>query len=120
MVMLVVGIIFLLLAGLFGSILFRAVFKNKKTPKPVVFLHGSVAFFAILVLVGYIAAGHTDTLLITSLVLFLLAAMGGFYMFSYDMRKKPIPKAVALIHPVIAIAGFICLIVFVLQQPVVT
>lgn len=118
--MLVVGIIFLLLAGLFGGILLKAVLKNKHTPKPIVFLHGAVAFFAILVMVGYIAAGNTAPLLIASLVLFLMAAAGGIFMFTFDMRKKSIPKIVALIHPLIAIAGFTCLIVFVLQQQTVT
>jgi len=118
--MLVVGIIFLLLAGLFGSILLNAILKNKHTPKPVVFLHGAVAFFAILVMIGYIAAGNYDPLLIASLVLFLLAASGGIFMFVFDMRKKPISKVVALIHPLVAIAGFTCLIIFVLQQQTVT
>jgi hypothetical protein len=118
--MLVVGIIFLLLAGLFGSILLNAILKNKHTPKPIVFLHGAVAFFAILVMIGYVVAGNTAPLLIAALVLFILAAMGGVFMVTLDFRKKPISKIVALIHPLVAISGFVCLIVFVLQQQTVT
>jgi hypothetical protein len=113
--MLVVGIIFLTFAVLFGIILLNAILNNKRTPKPVVFLHGAVAFFAILVLIGYIAAGHTDRLLIAALTLFLLAAAGGLVMFAIDIRKKPIPKLIALIHPLIGLSGFITLLVYVLQ-----
>ena len=49
--MLVVGVIFLTLAVLFGLINLKAILNNKKTPKPIVFLHGAVALFAILVII---------------------------------------------------------------------
>ena len=41
--MLVVGVIFLTFAVLFGLIILKTILNNKKTPKPIVFLHGAVA-----------------------------------------------------------------------------
>ena len=76
--MLVVGVIFLTFAVLFGLIILKTILNNKKTPKPIVFLHGAVALFAILVIVGYVVAvDNKSPLLIGSLVFFILAAMGG-------------------------------------------
>lgn len=118
--MLVVGIIFLSLAVLFGLIILNAILKNRRTPKPIVFLHGAVALFAILVMVGYIAAGNTASLLIASLVLFILAAIGGITMLTIDIKKKPIPKVFAIVHPLIGVSGFVTLIVYVLQQQSIT
>ena len=68
--MLVVGVIFLTLAVLFGLINLKAILNNKKTPKPIVFLHGAVALFAILVIIGYVAAGNRAPLIVAALVFF--------------------------------------------------
>ena len=114
--MLVVGVLFLTFAVLFGLIILNAILKNKKTPKPIVFLHGAVALFAILVIVGYVVAGHTDPTLVAALVFFILAGLGGLTLLSFDLRKKPIPKMIALVHPLVAIAGVVLLVVHMIQQ----
>lgn len=117
--MLVVGIIFLSFTVLFGLIILNSILNNKRAPKPIVFLHGAVALFSILVLTGYIAAGHRETLLIAALTLFIFAAFGGFYILSLNIRKKPIPKLFVLVHPLVGLSGFITLIVYVLQNHVI-
>lgn len=115
--MLIWGIILFLLTALFGLIIVSAVFKNKPTPKPAVLIHGVLAFISILVLAGYLAAGHVNTLLITSLVLFVLAALGGLTMLSVDLKNKPIPKLFAVVHPIVAIAGIVVLVISFFQTP---
>jgi hypothetical protein len=45
-------------------------------------------------------------------VLFIIAALAGFYLFARDLSKKPVPKAVALIHGVVAVVSFILLLIF--------
>lgn len=113
--MLIFALILFVLAALFGLIILKAILKNKHTPKPIVLLHGSAAILAILIIASYIAAGHAATLLLTSLVLFVLAALGGLVMVTKDVQGKPIPKAIALIHPLIGLAGLIVLIIYMLQ-----
>jgi len=114
--MLVIGLIFLTLAILFGLIILNAIFNNKKTPKSIVFLHGAVAFFAILVVIGDIVSGNRSLLLIASLALFIIAAMGGIFLLTMDIRQKNIPKLIVLIHPLIGLSGIICLITYVLEN----
>ena len=113
--MLFVAIAFFLIAAVLGTFLVIAILKNKPTYKPVVFMHGSVAGIALLTFITYVALGHTAPLLITSLVLFILAALGGLTMFTLDMSGKPVPKAFALGHPVLAIISLVLLIVYVVQ-----
>ena len=53
----------------------------------------------------------SSPLLITSLSLFIIAALGGIALANLDMGNK---KIVAVVHPIIALAGLITLIVHVL------
>lgn len=113
--MLVVGIIFLLFTGLFGLIILSAIFKNKTTPKPAVLIHGTLAVLSLLVLAGYIAAEHYSNLLIASLIIFLLAGLGGVTMLTIDLKGKAIPKVIAVLHPLAALLGIGLLIFYFLQ-----
>jgi drug/metabolite transporter superfamily protein YnfA len=47
----------------------------------------------------------------TSLILFVLAALGGFYMFFQDLRGKFSPTWLAFVHGLLALAGFALLLV---------
>ncbi len=108
-------IIFFLFAAVLGAVVLTAILQNRPTPKPVVFIHGIIAGLALLMLITYVALGHTSTLLITSLVLFVLAALGGLTMFTIDMSGRPVPKALALGHPLLAVISVILLIVYFVQ-----
>ena len=114
--MLFTAVIFFLIAGFLGLFLLRAILEDKPTPKPVVFMHGSVAGLALLALVTFIALGHTETLLLTDLALFVLAAMGGLTMFTLDMSGKKVPKMLAVVHPLLAISSVIILIIYIIEK----
>lgn len=116
--MLMIGVILFSLAIFFGLILVSYIFKNHKTPKPVVVLHGTVALIAILSIVAYLIAGHTDALLITSLILFILGALGGVTMLMFDIKKENIPKMFLVVHPLIGISAFVILIIYMVQQAI--
>jgi len=114
--MLVTAVVFFLIAGFLGTFLLRAILKKQSTSKPVVFMHGSIAGLALLALVTYVALGHTAPLLITSLVLFILAAIGGLTMFTLDMSGKRVPKMLVIGHPILAVISIIILIVYITQM----
>lgn len=114
--MLVVAITLFIFAAFFGLIILTSILKNQPTPKPAVFIHGGIALIALVATVTYIVAGHADTLVLTGLGLLLLAALGGLTLLVVDLSNKPIPKLLALLHPLFAISGVIVLIIYALQQ----
>ena len=98
-------------AALMGLILISYVLRNKETPRVVVILHGPVAAIALTVLVYY-SFTH-DRIFIASIVLFVLAAIGGVFLLVKDLtgKGKPLRKWLATGHGLIAVAGFTVLLV---------
>lgn len=113
--MLITAIVLFIISAILGLFVLIALLRNKTTPKPAVFIHGPIALLALILLITYAVIKGTSPLLMTSIALFILAALGGLALFTIDMRKKPIPKLLAILHPVIAVAGFIVLMVDMLQ-----
>ena len=101
--MLIAAIILFIIAAIFGLIVLTAILKDKPTPKAAVITHGPIAAIALIIVIIYAVMGHMHPLLITSIVLFVLAALGGLTLFTIDMRKKPIPKLLAVLHPILAV-----------------
>lgn len=115
--MLSTAIILFLIAATFGLIILTAILKNKPTPKAAVFAHGPIAATALILVILYYLNDHADHLLKISIVIFILAALGGLTMFTLDViKKKPVPKLIAVIHPIAAVTALIILILYVLQQ----
>ena len=98
------------LAALLGMFLLTFVLKGKETPKAVVFTHGPLAAAGLILLIIYAfkeSPGPTE-----SIILFTMAATGGVVMVYRDLTGKKIPKWLAIAHGLLAISGFICLILF--------
>lgn len=107
--MLITTIILFALAAVLGLILLTKVFKEEETPKAVVYSHGAAAALAlVLLIVAYLNQG--DSLLMISLLVFIVAALGGFIMFGRDISGRTIPKWLSVVHAVAAVAGFILLL----------
>jgi len=97
------------IAALGGGFLATRHFMKKDLPMPVVLLHGALAATG-LVLLGYASVqGTTMPLANIALVLFLVAALGGFYLFSKTLRKQPLPSPVIVIHAGVAVLAFLLL-----------
>ena len=47
----------------------------------------------------------------TALVVFIVAALGGFFLFAQHMQSKALPIPVVVIHGLIAVVGFVILLV---------
>jgi hypothetical protein len=112
--MLKIAIILFVIAAVFGLILIAKVFTNKETPKGAVIAHGLFAATA-LALVAYYVFTNAQKSPLTSLIVFLIAALGGFAMLALDLSKKAIPKGLAAIHALAAVIGLVLLLVFVIQ-----
>ena len=59
------------------------------------------------------SAGNAATI---ALAILVVAALGGFYLLSFHIRKERHPKAVIVVHALIAVAGFLTLLYTILQQ----
>lgn len=103
------------LAALLGMFLLTFVLQGKETPKAVVFTHGPLAAIALVLLIIYaLRSGPGPT---ESIVLFVVAAMGGFFMLYRDLTGKPIPKWLAVVHGLLAVSGFVLLLLFAFGKP---
>lgn len=102
------------LAAVLGLIIATAIFKGKETPKPAVYAHGAMAAIGLVLFVLYALQNPTNYPQL-SLILFVVAALGGFYLFANDMRKKPGPKPVVIVHALAAVTAFTLLLLFVLM-----
>jgi hypothetical protein len=109
--MLNVSIALFALAAVLGLIVLRALLKKRETPKPVVYSHGLVAATALVLLIVY-GVQNPDRFPRLSIILFVLAAIGGFYLLFNDLKRKPGPVAVAVIHALTAVVGFVTLLLF--------
>lgn len=99
-------------AALIGLTILVKVLKNEPTSKPAVFAHGGFAAVALVLLLLYYL-DNPEGLLIP-LVLFVIAALGGFFQFFKDWTKQEIPKSIAFIHAGAAVAAFVLLLFAVL------
>ncbi|MGZ3864583.1 MAG: hypothetical protein ACXVPN_15350 [Bacteroidia bacterium] len=86
---------------------------KKEASKAVIYSHGIVAALALVLLVLF-AIKNPDNFPKVSIILFVVAALGGFYMFFNDLRNKPSPMAVAFIHALLAVGGFLALVFYAL------
>lgn len=109
-----IAIFIFTVAVAFGLIILGAVVKNKPTPKLTVFTHGFCALLALFILLVEVYNGNTDTLLVISTILFSVAALDGLTMFVIDMRRRPLPKTLVVVHPLLGITALIVLIIYVL------
>lgn len=92
------------------------IFRNRKPDKIVAISHGLFAGTSIVLLGFQVLDGSYDKVL--NLVLFLLVALIGFYMFYQEFfTSKPrviksfVPKPVAVVHALAAVIAFILLLV---------
>lgn len=112
--MLLFAIFLFFLAAVFGLVILTAILQDRPTNKYARLLHGAIAITAVTLLVLDIVLHGASTLLLISLILFLGAAAGGVTMFLLDYQKKPVPKFIAVVHPIVALAALITLIIDVL------
>ena len=101
------------IAAVMGIIILKNWLTSANTSRTVVYAHGIFAAIALVLLLVH-TLRDPATGLKTSLILFVVAALGGFYMFFRDLKGKYSPVWLAVTHGLLAVAGFIFLLVVVL------
>jgi hypothetical protein len=105
-----VALLLFALAAVGGLVIARMRFKGKPyPPMGLALVHGAAAAAGLLTLIALVvngqAAGET-----TPLVLFIIAALGGFGLFFHHLRKAPLPIWLVVVHAAVAVIAFLLLL----------
>ncbi len=91
--------------------------RGKALPFGLALAHGAFAAGGLVALIlAVVGAGAaTPNLIKVALAVFVAAALGGFLLFSFSMRKKEIPIGVMVVHALAAVTALALLIVGVMS-----
>src|SRR4051794_22658960 len=90
--MLFSSVILFAVAALGGLVLGVLGLRQRDLPMWLSLIHGVVAAAGLITLIIGVVQGNVGLLPIIALILFLIAAFGGFVLFSYHLRGKTHPK----------------------------
>lgn len=110
--MLYITIALFALAAVVGFIILKNWLTSTETSRTTVYLHGIFAAVALILLVVYAFQNPAHYPKI-SIILFVIGALIGFYMFAEDLKKRFSPTWLAIVHALFGVGGFLLLLFFV-------
>lgn len=102
----------LVLAALGGLVMAGLRFAGRDHPPTwLAMAHGFLAAAAVTLLLYAWATVGLPAMASTAVILFVIAAAGGVFMnLGYHWRGRPLPKGVMVVHALLAVAGFVLLL----------
>ena len=97
-------------AAVGGLVMALKIFGDQKPPMALALVHGAAAAAGLVLLAVVFLQGGAAMPLKIALGVLLVAALGGFFLFSFHLRDKPHPKAVVGLHAVLAVGGVVALV----------
>lgn len=108
--MLKIAAVLFALAAVGGIVLAALHFKKKNAPTGLALLHGLLAAAGlVLFIIAALSVPLAESGKI-SLVLFIVAALGGFVLFAMHLKKRTLPSGVIVIHGLVAVVAFLLLL----------
>ncbi len=101
------------LAAVVGLIILKNWLTGATTSRATVYAHGILAACGLVLLIIYYFQSGVKALQ-TSIILFLVAAIAGFYMFFRDLKGVMSPTWLAIVHGLVAVAGFVLIVLMVI------
>lgn len=98
------------LTAILGLYLLTLILRDKQTPKGAAIVHGLFAVTGLILLIVYCVKHEASP--IESIIIFSIAALGGFILAYKDLTGRKIPKWLGILHGVTALAGFGFLLCF--------
>ena len=108
--MLTYSAIVLAITAVGGVLLATKVLKGNLASWPISILHALLGATGLVLLGITVLQGSGAERITAALGLLIVAALGGFYLASFHIRKQIAPKAVVIIHALVAVAGFLTLL----------
>jgi hypothetical protein len=114
--MLILTVILFAAAALLGLFMLVSVLQRKIVALGTASIHGGLALVGVtLTWVAAYNAGYKGALFV-SLILFLIAALGGAtLLFAFHLKGKKLPPGLVIVHGLIAVIAFIFLLVKVIK-----
>lgn len=103
------SLILFALAAVVGLVLLRKFIGNKMIPLWLALVHGAFAAPALIILIIAVSVFGIKIANLP-LILFVIAALGGFILFSLHLKKKRMPLSLAIAHAIVAIIAFVILL----------
>ena len=105
-----VALLLFAVAAVGGLVIARMRFKGKPyPPMGLALVHGAAAAAGLVTLLALVAKGQAAGAT-APLVLFIIAALGGFGLFFHHLRKVPLPIWLVVVHAVVAVIAFLLLL----------
>lgn len=98
------------IAALVGLYLASHVLRAKFAPWVASLLHAAFGATGLVVLIVLLLQGSATQSILIGFGVLVLAALGGFLLASFHLRKKIAPKGIVLVHAGVAVAGFLILL----------
>jgi hypothetical protein len=108
--MLTYSIIIFAIAAVGGLILASKVLTGKLASWPLSILHALLGATGLVMLGMFVLEGTGPGRVTAALAVLVVAALGGFFLASFHVRKKIAPKGIVIIHAGVAVAGFLTLL----------
>jgi hypothetical protein len=106
-----IALVLFAVAAVGGIVLALIRFKGKPYPPlALALVHGAVAAAGLVTLIALVAKHQGTSSATTALVLFLIAALGGFGLFFHHIRKVALPIWLVVVHALVAVAAFLILL----------
>lgn len=107
----VVSIVLFAVAALFGVFLALKHLKSQDAPLGVAALHGLFAASGLVVLIISALQTGAEGLGLWSLILFVVAALGGFVLLVKHLQGKALGRGLIAVHGLVAVIAFVLLLV---------
>ena len=105
-----IALVLFALAALGGVTMAVIRFRGAERPPTALALaHGALAAAGLIALIVAVM-GATPGLGRTALLVLIVAALGGFFLFAMHMQKKALPIPLMVVHALVAVVGFLILI----------
>jgi len=108
--MLTTALVIFAIAALGGLFLATHVLRDRFAPWAVSLLHAGLGAIGLILLIVMLVQGQAASRLWIAFILLVVAALGGFFLASFHQRKQLPPKAVVVVHAVVAVIGFLTLL----------
>ncbi|WP_374012542.1 hypothetical protein [Pseudoxanthomonas koreensis] len=95
------------IAALGGFYLAAHVLRGRLAPWAVSLLHAGLGALGLALLIVLLVQGQATQAVLVGFGLLLVAALGGFVLASFHLRKRLPPKAVVVVHAGAAVIGFL-------------
>lgn len=104
--MLTFAVVIFAIGAVGGVVLALHVLRGKFAPWPLSILHAALGATGLVLLIFAVLQGLADSRAAWALGLFVVAALGGFYLASLHRRQVLPPKGIVALHALLAVSGF--------------